>query len=219
MRKEWLETREILKVAVGQQNKWKFKHWKSKRDKASERDRNCFIGWVNGWRKMQVEVNLKARRSLQRGRKEGRKMNTLLLSIIAAQPACNKNSNIQQTIQLLLLPACLSEQHISFGPEFTRYCKLMMIPVLRSLTLSAAAAERMIRALESNWVSTAISNFITTANKAQRGSSMKRNLQGHCIHIFVSQTFSCCFLPDVDWIRTPTGWQDAFQPAKKSMHL
>lgn len=51
MRKEWLETREILKVAVGQQNEWKFKQWKSKRDRASERDRDCFIGWVNGWRK------------------------------------------------------------------------------------------------------------------------------------------------------------------------
>lgn len=114
----------------------------------------------------------------------------------------NKNSNKQQTIQLLLLPACLSEEHISFGLKFTSYCKLMMIPVLRSLALAAAAAaEGMIRALKRNWVSAAISNFITTANKTRPKSSMKRNLQGHCIHIFVTQThFSCSYLPDVDWI-------------------
>lgn len=44
---------EILKVIAGQENKLKFKHWKSKRDSVSERDRDCFTVRVSGWQKIQ----------------------------------------------------------------------------------------------------------------------------------------------------------------------
>lgn len=37
-------------------------------------------------------------------------------------------------------PACCSVEHTSFDLKFTSYCKLMMIPVPRSLTPAAAAA-------------------------------------------------------------------------------
>lgn len=105
--KERLETTTKLKVTVGQQNKWKFKHWKSKRDRVSERDRDCFIGRVSGWKKIQVEVSLEAGNYLQRERKERRKMNTLLHHKVAAlhyRSTASEQQKQQQTTNNSITP-------------------------------------------------------------------------------------------------------------------
>lgn len=63
------------------------------------------------------------------------------------------------------------------------YCRLTMIPALRSLLL---AAEQMMRALQSNWVSAAMSNFFSLSplqTKTRPKSSMNAKLRGHCVCI------------------------------------
>lgn len=63
------------------------------------------------------------------------------------------------------------------------YCRLTMIPALRSLLL---AAEQMMRPLQSNWVSAAMSYFFSLSplqTKTRPKSSMNANPRGHCVRI------------------------------------
>lgn len=74
-------------------------------------------------------------------------MNPLLqevLSITAAQSVSQKKRKKEKKQRtnnsITPPPACCSVEHTSFDLKFTSYCKLMMIPVPRSLTPAAATA-------------------------------------------------------------------------------